>query len=135
MSRGSVAAVAVADYHSTVRLIDVASRQPIGDPFVGAGTSPPAQSFRPDGRVLAVSGPDGAALGTLDFDAWRADACRLAGRILTPAESASTRVPTGRASTPAPATRTRTEYRLGSRTIPAPRRITTAVGCLRPNRT
>jgi hypothetical protein len=79
--------LAIADIHSTVRLVDVASRQPIGDPFVGAGVSPPAQPFRPDGRFLALSGPSGASLVTLDFAKWRADACRLAGRNLPPAES------------------------------------------------
>lgn len=79
--------LAAADVHATVRLVDIASRQPIGDPFVGAGGSPPAQSFRPDGRALALSGPQGAAVVTLDFAEWRADACRLAGRNLTPAES------------------------------------------------
>jgi WD40 repeat protein/DNA-binding SARP family transcriptional activator len=77
----------VAGGNGTVRLVDVASRQPIGDPFVGAGISPPAQPFRPDGRFLAVSGPGGASLVTLDVSEWRADACRLAGRNLTPAES------------------------------------------------
>jgi WD40 repeat protein/DNA-binding SARP family transcriptional activator len=79
--------LAVAGVNGTVRLVDVASRQPIGDPFVGAGTSPPAQPFRPDGRFLALSGNRGAAVVTLDFAEWRADACRLAGRNLTPAES------------------------------------------------
>jgi WD40 repeat protein/class 3 adenylate cyclase len=80
--------LAIADSHSAVRLVDVASRQPIGDPFVGANpTLAVVQGFRPDGRVLALSGPDGAALVTLDFAEWRADVCRLAGRNLTPAES------------------------------------------------
>jgi WD40 repeat protein/DNA-binding SARP family transcriptional activator/energy-coupling factor transporter ATP-binding protein EcfA2 len=79
--------LAIADLHSTVKLVDVATRQPIGDPFVGAGVSPPAQPFRPDGRVLALSGPGGASLVTLDVAEWRADACRLVGRNLTPAES------------------------------------------------
>jgi len=77
--------LAVADVLSTVRLVDVASHQPIGDAFVGAGVSAP--SFRPDGRVLALSESGGAALVTLDIAEWRADACRLAGRNLTPAES------------------------------------------------
>jgi WD40 repeat protein len=77
----------VAGINGTVRLVDVASRQPIGDPFVGAGYSPAAQPFRPDGRFLALSGPGGASVVTLDVAEWRADACRLAGRNLTPAES------------------------------------------------
>jgi WD40 repeat protein/serine/threonine protein kinase len=79
--------LAAADLGSTVRLVDVASRQPIGDAFAGAGVSFPAHSFRPDGQVLTLSGPSGAALVTLDFAEWRSDVCRLVGRNLTPAEA------------------------------------------------
>jgi WD40 repeat protein/class 3 adenylate cyclase len=77
--------LAVSDSESAVRLVDVATRQPIGDAFVGASFG--GGNFRPDGRVLALSGPSGAALVTLDSAEWRADVCRLAGRNLTPAES------------------------------------------------
>jgi WD40 repeat protein len=76
--------LAVADLRGTFRLVDAATRQPIGDALVGPGVGRP--SFRPDGRVLALSAYGGTALLSLDLAEWRADACRLAGRDLTRAE-------------------------------------------------
>jgi len=76
--------LAASDLLGTLRLVDVPSRQPIGDAFVGAGVY---HSFRPDGRILATSVDGAPALMTLDIAEWRVDACKLAGRNLTPAES------------------------------------------------
>jgi WD40 repeat protein len=66
-----------------VRLIDVATRQPVGDPFRGF---PGPLSFGPDSTVLALPGTGGTSLWTIDPTVWRERACEIAGRNLTPAE-------------------------------------------------
>lgn len=66
-----------------VRLVDVASRQPVGDPFRGI---PGRLSFDPGSAVLARSGTSTTSLWDLDPAVWREAACEIAGRNLTPAE-------------------------------------------------
>ncbi|HET6954888.1 MAG TPA: WD40 repeat domain-containing protein, partial [Acidimicrobiales bacterium] len=66
-----------------VRLIDVATRQPVGDPFRGF---PGPLSFGPDSTVLALPGTGGSSLWHIDPAVWRERACEIAGRNLTPAE-------------------------------------------------
>lgn len=46
-------------YDGTIILWNVASRQPIGDPFVGHEQSVTSVAFSPDGRTLASSSTDG----------------------------------------------------------------------------
>jgi WD40 repeat protein len=69
---------------STTRLVDVATRQTLGEPLSGlAATSP---SFSPDGTTLATSSVSTTLLWRLDPVIWRERACELAGRSLTGAE-------------------------------------------------
>jgi WD40 repeat protein/DNA-binding SARP family transcriptional activator len=74
--------LAGADITNRGRLIDVASRQPVGDPLLAI---PVEASFSPDSTVLAMSGTS-TALWDLDPTVWRERACEIAGRNLTPAE-------------------------------------------------
>jgi WD40 repeat protein len=75
--------LAVTDLLGTLRLFDVAHREPIGEAFTGPTTY---VSFSPDGQLLATSADGAPALLTLDIAKWRADACRLASRNHTPAQ-------------------------------------------------
>jgi WD40 repeat protein len=68
---------------STTRLVDVATRQTVGEPLVGL---PPALSFSPDGTTMATSSLRNTLLWTLDPVIWRERACEIAGRSLTDAE-------------------------------------------------
>lgn len=68
---------------STTRLVDVPTRQPVGDPFVGL---PGLPSFSPDGTVIATPSSRGSLLWSLDPAIWRERACVIAGRSLTDAE-------------------------------------------------
>jgi WD40 repeat protein len=79
LAAGDYAAGATAQ----VRLIDVASRQPVGEPFPGF---PVRLSFDPGSTVLARSGTSTTSLWDLDPAVWREAACEIAGRNLTPAE-------------------------------------------------
>ena len=65
---------------SSTRLIDVATRQPIGDAFPGVSGY---VSFSPDGTTVAMSSPSGTLLWDLDIAIWRERACQIAGRNLT----------------------------------------------------
>lgn len=68
-----------------VRLIDVASRLQLGEPWdVGQRTG--SVALRPDGKELALPHPHGVALWDLRTSSAVREACRLAGRTLTPAE-------------------------------------------------
>jgi WD40 repeat protein/DNA-binding SARP family transcriptional activator len=68
---------------STIRLVDVATRQLVGDPFVGLPGRP---SFSPDGTVMATPPTTSTLLWNLDPEVWRERACEIAGRSLTDAE-------------------------------------------------
>ena len=68
---------------SSTRLIDVATRQPIGDAFPGASGY---VSFSPDGTKIAMSSPSATLLWDLDIATWRERACQIAGRNLTAPE-------------------------------------------------
>jgi hypothetical protein len=69
---------------SSTRLVDVASRQPVGDAFPGlAGYV----SFSPDGTKLALPSSTTTMLLDLDIATWRERACEIAGRNLTAAEA------------------------------------------------
>jgi WD40 repeat protein/DNA-binding SARP family transcriptional activator len=79
--------LAAGDYsvssNSSTRLIDVATRQPIGDAFPGASGY---VSFSPDGTTVAMSSPSATLLWDLDIATWREQACQIAGGNLTAAE-------------------------------------------------
>jgi WD40 repeat protein len=80
------ATLLVASWDLTVRVIDVASRQTLGDPMamtVALGSLHLGATLAPDGRALAVAGPAGVRLWDLDPARWQAVACLLAGRNLT----------------------------------------------------
>jgi WD40 repeat protein/DNA-binding SARP family transcriptional activator len=68
---------------STTRLIDVATRQTVGEPLVGLPRPP---SFSPDGTTMATSSLSNTLLWSLDPAIWRERACEIAGRSLTDAE-------------------------------------------------
>ena len=68
---------------STTRLVDVATRQTVGEPLVGLPTPP---SFSPDGTTMATSSLRNTLLWSLDPVIWRERACEIAGRSLTDAE-------------------------------------------------
>jgi WD40 repeat protein len=59
---------------------DVASRQPVGDPFVSDLYGPGADIQL---RHFAIPGPDGLRLWNLDTTTWPSMACHRAGRNLT----------------------------------------------------
>jgi WD40 repeat protein len=65
----------------TIRLWDVESGQPLGEPLQGHTASVSSVAFSPDGATLA-SGSDDATIRRWDV-AWQASACRAAGRNLT----------------------------------------------------
>ncbi|MGH3475349.1 MAG: hypothetical protein ACRDQD_00775 [Nocardioidaceae bacterium] len=69
---------------SSTRLVDVASRQPVGDAFPGLGGY---ASFSPDGTRLALPSSTTTMLLDLDIATWRERACEIAGRNLTAAEA------------------------------------------------
>jgi WD40 repeat protein len=68
---------------SSARLIDVATRQPIGDGFPAASGY---VSFSADSATIAMSSPRATLLWNLDIATWRERACQIAGRDLTAAE-------------------------------------------------
>jgi WD40 repeat protein len=78
--------LAAGDYglpSSSARLVDVASRQPVGDAFVGQLGD---LSFSPDGTRLVMPSSTTTMVWDLDTTTWRARACAIAGRNLTAAE-------------------------------------------------
>jgi hypothetical protein len=68
---------------STIRLVDVATRQTVGEPLVGLPVPP---SFSPDGTTMATSSLSNTLLWSLDPVIWRERVCEIAGRSLTDAE-------------------------------------------------
>jgi WD40 repeat protein/class 3 adenylate cyclase len=68
---------------STTRLVDVATRQTVGEPLVGL---PRSSAFSPDGATMATSSLRNTLLWSLDPAIWRERACEIAGRSLTDAE-------------------------------------------------
>jgi hypothetical protein len=67
---------------SPIRLVDVATRQPVGDALIGL----PGFSFSPDGNTLVTQSATSTLLWSLDPAIWRERACEITGRSLTDAE-------------------------------------------------
>jgi WD40 repeat protein/DNA-binding SARP family transcriptional activator len=67
---------------SPIRLVDVATRQPVGDALIGLF----GFSFSPDGNTMATSSASSTLLWSLDPAIWRERACKITGRSLTDAE-------------------------------------------------
>jgi hypothetical protein len=69
------------------RVILWGTGMPVGDPFVGHEGPVNSLVFAPDGERLYSAGDDRNVLSwDVDFDSWRARACRTANRNLDPAE-------------------------------------------------
>jgi hypothetical protein len=67
---------------SPIRLVDVATRQPVGDALIGL----PGFSFSPDGNTMVTQSATSTLLWSLDPAIWRERACEITGRSLTDAE-------------------------------------------------
>jgi WD40 repeat protein len=79
--------LASSSYDGTTILWDLATRQQIGQPLAWDDKPIDALAFTPDGRRLAVASDDGSViLWNTDQDSWRAEACRIANRELSPDE-------------------------------------------------
>lgn len=81
---GSVLATSGGD--GTAALWDVGSGKQVGAPLTGP-TGPAVAAFDPTGHTLATASRDGTVLlWEVDPASWRARACAVAGRRLTPQE-------------------------------------------------
>jgi WD40 repeat protein/DNA-binding SARP family transcriptional activator len=80
LAAGDIKSLAV----STTRLVDVATRQTVGEPQAGLPAVSP--SFSPDGTTMATSSLSNTLLWSLDPVIWRERLCEIAGRSLTDAE-------------------------------------------------
>lgn len=70
-----------------VRVWDVATEQPFGASFTGHSDATSSLAFSPDDSTLISVGADGTILmWDLDFESWKARACRIANRSLTEEE-------------------------------------------------
>jgi DNA-binding SARP family transcriptional activator/WD40 repeat protein len=67
---------------SPIRLVDVATRQPVGDALIGL----PGFSFSHDGNTMVTQSATSTLLWSLDPAIWRERACEITGRSLTDAE-------------------------------------------------
>jgi hypothetical protein len=79
---GQLLATASAD--STVRLWDVATGQPHGQPLAGHTAEVYGVAFSPDGALLATASRDSTArMWNPSFDSWMPVGCRLVNRNLS----------------------------------------------------
>jgi WD40 repeat protein/DNA-binding SARP family transcriptional activator len=69
-----------------LRLWDLSSGRLLGSPLPGADTGGWGTSFRDGKRTIAVFGDGTGVIWNIDPSAWKAKACRVANRNLTPAE-------------------------------------------------
>jgi WD40 repeat protein len=71
----------------TVRLWDVETGQPLGEPLKGHDNNVMSVAFSPDGQHLASGSTDSTVwLWDVDLHSWQQRACGIANRNLTPEE-------------------------------------------------
>ena len=79
--------LAVGSIDGTIRLYDLATRQPLGAPLPGAPNTPVTPQFTPDGAYLfAITDAGRAYRWDVRPSSWARDACAVAGRTLTRTE-------------------------------------------------
>jgi len=78
--------LASASSDETVRLWDVARRQPLGEPLTGHSGAVLSIAFSPDGKLLASASGFRVWLWDVDPASWAARLCPLANRNLSLAE-------------------------------------------------
>jgi WD40 repeat protein len=66
-----------------IRLWDIETLQPLGQPFGGSVMYPRNPVFSPDGKILAAAYRFGVILWDMDVESWKRRACRMANRNLT----------------------------------------------------
>jgi WD domain, G-beta repeat len=69
-----------------IRLWDVASRQPLGEPLTGHTSAVYAVAFSPDGKLLATTSDDHTTRLWATPSTWIGQSCELAGRNLSQQE-------------------------------------------------